>query len=118
MNSKQFGHYRKKNSKLKYNNRNHIKWDTEKRLKIFLNKKNYHQAVEPQAVKYALSWSPEEEKEKKIFDEIMHKKFSKSDESYKPTDPKISTNLKHKKHNFVTRHYMFKLLKKSDREKS
>lgn len=48
----------------------------------------------------------------------MHKKFSKFDESYKPTDPKISKNLKPKKHNFVTRHYMFKLLKKSDREKS
>lgn len=33
------------------------------------------------------------EKKKIIFEEIMHKMFSIFDESYKPTDLKISTNL-------------------------
>lgn len=41
------------------------------------------------------------EKEKKtIFKEIIHKKFSKFDEEYKLTYPKVS-KVKQKKHNFT-----------------
>lgn len=64
------------------------------------------------------NWSPEEEK-KEIESNILINnapKFSNFDENYKPIDPKISTNLTHKEHNFAKGHNIFKFFKTSDKE--